>query len=111
MRIRWEYPEKETGGDRFDGAEQRALPRLAVHDLSDIVLNGRGEAVSCVIENLSESGAKLHLSDPDLPPRFIIANYARKTRILCQRVWQKDRHVGVRFLKPPREFDFHKIAP
>ncbi len=88
----------------FRGSEQRRAPRQPARDVSDIVLNGK--AVACVVENISDQGAMLKVSTSDLPKRFIITNYARRTKTLCQKVWSEGRYVGVRFLKPLREFDY-----
>lgn len=105
MRVIFETDTSNPVCDSYRGPEQRRAPRQQARDLSDIVLNGKGEAIACVVENISDQGAMLKTSTSDLPKRFVIANYARRTKTLCQKVWSEGRYVGVRFLKPPREFD------
>lgn len=91
-----------------DGLEtdQRQAERSQAHDLSEIILDGRKYGVACMIRNISCSGALLEVSCGDLPKRFVLANYTKKTKTLCRQVWRDNRLIGVNFLTNPRSFEF-----
>jgi hypothetical protein len=85
-------------------ADKREHPRDATHDLSEIILDGRTYGIACLILDVSSSGAKLEVSCGELPKRFILANYTKRTKTLCRQVWRDNRLVGVKFLTNPRAF-------
>lgn len=84
--------------------DKREHPRDPAHDLSEIILDGKKFGVACLIHDISQSGAKLEISCGDLPRRFILANYTKKTKTLCRQVWRNNRIMGVSFITPPRNF-------
>lgn len=89
-------------------AEQRRAMRSQVHDLSEIILDGRTQGAACMIHNISQSGALLEVSCGELPKRFVLANYTKKTKTLCRQVWRDNRMMGVNFLTSPRHFEISK---
>jgi hypothetical protein len=67
-----------------------------------IIFNNGSTTLDCVIRNLSEDGAKLHLSGGATAPSefslFLIEkNITRKARV----VWRRGEEIGVEFLRPP----------
>ena len=88
----------------FDGSEKREFRRDPAHDLSEIILDGRRFGVACLIHDISEGGARLEVSCGELPKRFVLANYTRRTKTLCRMVWRKNQIIGVNFLTKPRPF-------
>ena len=101
-----EGPSATTPDKSRDAAEQRRHPRDPAHDLSQIMLPGSKIGLPCLIHNISRVGALLEVSTSDLPKRFILANYTKRTKTLCRLVWRRDRMIGVEFLTAPRPFDF-----
>lgn len=93
-----------NAGDTFQGEDKRQTPRSPAHDLSEVILDGRKYGVACVIHDISEEGARLEVSCGELPKRFILANYTRRTKTLCRLVWRQGQQIGVRFLTKPRSF-------
>ncbi|MGB7288246.1 MAG: hypothetical protein WBC71_15060 [Salaquimonas sp.] len=90
-------------------ADKRKSVRDPAHDLSEIILDGKKSGVSCLIHDLSAEGAKLEVSCGELPKRFVLANYSKRTKTLCGQVWRDKRMVGVKFLTRPRSFEI-KVA-
>ena len=88
----------------FDGSEKREFRRDPAQDLSEIILDGRRFGVACLIHDISEGGARLEVSCGELPKRFVLANYTRRTKTLCRMVWRKGQLIGVNFLTKPRSF-------
>jgi hypothetical protein len=89
-------------------ADQRRAMRSQAHDLSEIILDGRTQGAACMIHNISQSGALLEVSCGELPKRFVLANYTKKTKTLCRQVWRDNRMMGVNFLTSPRPFEISK---
>lgn len=88
-----------------NSSDQRRAERSQAHDLSEIILDGRKYGFACLIHNISETGALLEVSCGDLPKRFVLANYTKKTKTLCRQVWRDNRLLGVNFLTSPRPFE------
>lgn len=105
--------EKDAGDTRRQGrighnsrsVERRAVERVSARDLSEIIVGGMREAVTCMVRNLSAAGAMIEVARSDIPQRFVLVNHTRRQRALCAVVWQEGRRVGVRFLSPPRKMD------
>ena len=91
-----------------DSDEKRRFARLPARDLSEIFLPGSRVPLTCMVHNLSEHGAMIETSTPDLPQRFILTNHARRNRMVCEVAWRSGRLLGVRFATPPRDL---RLAP
>ena len=98
--LKNEFPEKPEN----DSSDKRQATRDQARDLSEIILDGRKYGVACLIHNISQTGALLEVSCGDLPKRFILANYTKRTKTLCRQVWRDNRMIGVNFLTSPRSF-------
>ena len=90
---------------KIESSDQRAHPRDPARDLSEILIDGKKFGFGCLIHDISEKGARLEVSCGELPKRFILANYTKKTKTLCRQVWRDNRMVGVNFLTSPRSFE------
>ena len=82
--------------------ERRTAKRQPAYDISEICLAGHRLPITCMVHNYSVSGALVETANVDLPPRFILANHARKLRAVCQIVWRAGPQIGVRFLTTPK---------
>ena len=82
--------------------EERLHPRAPAHDLSEIFLVGTSQAYACMVQDISESGAKLQVSCGTLPNKFALVNHIKRTRTLCKMIWRKNSLIGVRFISRPR---------
>lgn len=82
--------------------EKRAHPRSPALDLSEIFLVGTDHAFACMVQDISETGAKLQVSCGILPNKFALVNHVKRTRTLCKTIWRKNSLIGVRFISRPR---------
>jgi hypothetical protein len=57
-----------------------------------------GGAISCIVKNLSATGAALEVQSPmDIPDRFKLVVQADGLNQACHVVWRKERRIGVTF--------------
>jgi hypothetical protein len=60
-----------------------------------------GGAISCVVRNLSESGAMLEVESPvGVPDRFTLVFDSDGVHQECRTVWRKPTRIGVAFENP-----------
>ncbi len=78
--------------------DRRRAMREPANDLAEIAFAGSRRRITCLVHNLSAGGALLEVSDPGLPPRFILTNHIRGQKTICEIVWQAGKMVGVHFL-------------
>ncbi len=77
--------------------EHRLFPRTKVFKGAKLILAGR-VTVSCVVGDLSNHGACLHLpSTADLPAEFDLSFDSGHTLRKCRITWQTHTSVGVSF--------------
>jgi hypothetical protein len=78
-------------------SESRAAHRHRVLKAGAIEFSGGG-AISCVVKNLSASGAALEVvSALDIPDRLILCIPAEHFRRHCHVVWRNEKRIGVAF--------------
>lgn len=76
--------------------EKRVAQRTRV--LKAGIIEFPGGAFSCMVRNLSESGAALHLPcSIGIPDHFTLVMAVDGARYLCRSVWRKERRIGVTF--------------
>jgi len=57
-----------------------------------------GGAFSCMVQNLSESGAALDVpSSIGIPEHFTLKMIEQAGTVLCRSVWRTERQIGVAF--------------
>jgi len=75
-------------------SELRKSPRHEIHYLAQIDCDGDPAALSCIISDISGSGAKLTVKEgQDIPDEFTLLFRSR-----CRVVRRYDGQVGVRFV-------------
>ncbi|GIL02086.1 MAG: hypothetical protein BroJett030_19850 [Alphaproteobacteria bacterium] len=87
------------------GAERRGAGREAARDLSEIWIAGSKVPITCLVRDISATGARIEAATATLPNRFVLTNFARRCRVVVEVVWRRDRHCGVRFITPPRSLE------
>lgn len=80
--------------------DRRDRPRKPTRDLSSLRTGPADPAITCMVHNLSETGAMIETSTRDLPERFILDNPAQNIRKLCRVVWSCGGLTGLEFIKP-----------
>jgi hypothetical protein len=77
------------------------------HGRAHVLWNGRiragGKERSCVILDLSASGAMLRLPDPEASRAHVTIEGEHFKALPGRVVWQQDNVVGLRFSVPPRQ--------
>lgn len=79
--------------------DRRIAPRKRTEDLSSLVVDLGGRRVTCLVHNISETGAMIQTSLRELPKRFILDNPSEGIRRTCRVVWTKGDLIGIEFLK------------
>ena len=66
-----------------------------------ITLDGGFAARHCVVQDISNSGAKISLDEAVALPSFVRLAFARDARTghRCQVVWRSGRSAGVKFVR------------
>jgi hypothetical protein len=66
-----------------------------------ITLEGGFAARQCVVEDMSSTGAKIRIDDPDTLPARLRLAFARDARTgrTCQVVWRRGKLLGVKFVR------------
>ena len=66
-----------------------------------IILEGGFAARPCVVQNMSTSGAKITMDDPNTLPARLRLAFSRDARTgrRCEVVWRRGKSVGVRFVR------------
>jgi hypothetical protein len=66
-----------------------------------ITLDGGFAARQCVVQDMSASGAKISIQDPNALPATLRLAFSRDARTgrPCQVVWRRGNSVGVRFVR------------
>ena len=83
--------------------ERRKTQRRPIFLEGTISYAGRCRA-KCLVQNLSESGAKLAFHTiTDVPAEFTLNVFlaGKETQYLTRRRWPRHRLVGVEFVRPP----------
>jgi hypothetical protein len=66
-----------------------------------ITLEGGFAARPCVVHNMSSTGAKITLEDPNMLPAKLRLAFTRDARTgrPCEVVWRRGKSVGVKFVR------------
>jgi len=86
----------------FDTKKREA--RKSLHQAGWITLEGGFAARPCVVRDLSSSGAKLTIDDPNTLPAKLRLAFSRDARTgrPCEVVWRRGQTVGIKFVRWPR---------
>jgi hypothetical protein len=77
--------------------ERRISPRRRVYKAGTIAFN-RAAGISCLVRNVSATGACLQVESPfGIPPSFDLVIASDRTRHPCHVVWRADQRIGVAF--------------
>lgn len=75
--------------------------RKSLHQPGWITLEGGFAARPCVVQDLSTSGAKVTIEDPNALPAKLRLAFSRDARTgrNCEVVWRRGKVVGVKFVR------------
>ena len=83
----------------FDTKKREA--RKSLYQPGWITLEGGFAARPCVVRDLSSSGAKLTIEDPNTLPAKLRLAFSRDARTgrPCEVVWRRGNTVGIKFVR------------
>lgn len=76
-------------------------PRKSLHQPGWITLEGGFAARQCVVHDLSTTGARITINDPNALPAKLRLAFTRDARTgrNCEVVWRRGRSVGIKFVR------------
>ena len=82
-------------------AGKKRESRKSVHQPGWITLEGGFAARPCVVQDLSSTGAKVRVDDPNVLPAKLRLAFSRDARTgrNCEVVWRRGKTVGVKFVR------------
>jgi len=76
--------------------EKRTFSRHRVLKAGTIEFNGG--AITCMVRNMSDTGAMLDVTSPvGIPEHFTLILQADGRRMPCRVAWRKEKRIGVAF--------------
>jgi hypothetical protein len=82
--------------------DKRRAPRKRVLKGATIAFNDRASTMSCVVRDISDTGARLRLSKGQVAPaRFDLFIELDGIEVPCAVAWRRGEEVGVVFEAPP----------
>ena len=75
--------------------------RKSLHQPGWITLEGGFAARPCVVQDMSATGAKITIDDPNVLPARLRLAFARDARTgrPCEVVWRRGKSVGIKFVR------------
>jgi hypothetical protein len=82
-------------------APKKRDARKSLHQPGWITLEGGFAARRCVVHNMSATGAKITIEDPNALPAKLRLAFTRDARTgrRCEVVWRRGKSVGLKFVK------------
>jgi hypothetical protein len=79
--------------------ERRSHERIKINRVARIYADSIGVTCECTISDISEGGARLFVSDVQLPDRFLLQIFGDKAaREECKVAWRLGGEMGVQFV-------------
>jgi hypothetical protein len=90
-----------TGKPSMALGTKKREARKSMHQPGWITLDGGFAARPCVVQDLSSSGAKVTIDDPNTLPAKLRLAFSRDARTgrNCEVVWRRGRTVGIKFVR------------
>ena len=83
------------------GVSKKREVRKSLRQPGWITFEGGFAARQCVVQDISTTGAKITIDDPNVLPARLRLAFARDARTgrNCEVVWRRGKSVGVRFVR------------
>jgi PilZ domain len=83
------------------GASKKREVRKSLRQTGWITFDGGFAARPCVVQDMSATGAKITIDDPNMLPAKLRLALSRDTRTgrPCEVVWRRGKSVGVKFVR------------
>jgi hypothetical protein len=82
-------------------AAKKREARKSLQQPGWITLDGGFAARRCVVQDISTTGAKIVVDDPEIVPARLRLAFARDARTgrTCQVIWRRGKSLGVKFVR------------
>ena len=82
-------------------AAKKRQARKSLQQPGWITLDGGFAARRCVVRDMSSTGAKITIDDPNMLPAKLRLAFARDARTgrKCEVVWRRGNSVGIKFVR------------
>ena len=90
---------EDHAADGDSGDNRRVMNRRKTLKSAKIVFNNKQSVLDCFVRDLSDTGAKLVISDLAAVPKTFTLLFHDGTAHDCERVRAHGQEIGVRFLK------------
>ncbi len=79
--------------------DRRGERRSVLGEDAVAVVKGQSDALTCVVEDISDSGARISIEDETrfVPSRIKLYIEDRQMVAKCQKVWRSGAEIGLRF--------------
>jgi len=96
----WSGRDTASGALEMAAAKKREI-RKSVQQPGWITLDGGFAARPCVVQDLSSTGAKVTVDDPNTLPGRLRLAFSRDARTgrSCEVVWRRGKTVGIKFVR------------
>jgi hypothetical protein len=83
------------------GAIKKREARKSLRQPGWITLEGGFAARQCVVQDISSTGAKITVDDPNVLPGRLRLAFSRDARTgrNCEVVWRRGKSVGIKFVR------------
>jgi hypothetical protein len=83
------------------GPTKKREARKSLSQSGWITLDGGFAARPCVVQDISSTGAKITIDDPNVLPARLRLAFARDARTgrNCEVVWRRGKSVGIKFVR------------
>ena len=83
------------------GVTKKRETRKSLRQPGWITLDGGFAARSCVVQDMSSTGAKITVEDPNVLPAKLRLAFTRDARTgrNCEVVWRRGKSVGIKFVR------------
>ena len=82
-----------------EASERRSEPRRRTVRAAELIVTGSGSAITCVMVDISTTGARIHLpSDVPLPATLRLKVEAMSLDTTCAVRWRRDDEAGLEFI-------------
>ena len=100
FKARWGRAGGRGTSDMVLGAKKRES-RKSLHQSGWITLEGGFAARQCVVQDMSTTGAKITIDDPNTLPAKLKLAFSRDARTgrNCEVVWRRGKSVGIKFVR------------
>jgi hypothetical protein len=93
--------EERSGATHMAAVTKKRQVRKSLRQPGWITLDGGFAARQCVVQDMSSTGAKITIEDPNTLPAKLRLAFARDARTgrNCEVVWRRGSSVGIKFVR------------